>query len=57
MRCFVLDEEMVAMFNAYLVETDSQGSESDGNREEDFHDDKYHWERGKWGRYLMLKDI
>ena len=27
-----LHEEMVAMFNAYLVETDSEGSDSDGNK-------------------------
>ena len=37
-----LHEEMVAMFNAHLVETDSEGSESDGNREDDLDDDEFY---------------
>jgi hypothetical protein len=37
-----LHEEMVAMFNAYLVETDSEGSESDGGQGEDLDDDEFY---------------
>lgn len=35
-------EEMVAMFNAYLGETDSEGSESDGGQGEDLDDDEFY---------------
>jgi len=39
-----LHEEMVAMFNAHLVETDSEGSESDDNQEDDLDDDEFYGE-------------